>query len=207
MGVPRTTMIQPTTRGANINRLTTQQQEFVFHLLGQEKFDPTEAARAAGYKTAPQAANKLMKTPAIQAILGKEQRKRLERLQLKADDVLMMLTQALFFNPLSLFKPSRDGGWLIEDLDKIPEEIGRCISKIKTKTTERDGESTTYFEIEFMDKTTLLQMALKHCGVQGAEKVEMTGDTLLATLLANAESESGIVNDDFIEGEVIRKEE
>jgi phage terminase small subunit len=164
----------------DLESLKHSELTFIRHLLGDALWRPTVAAKKAGYKNPSQSAQQLIKRPAIARALGKEQRRRLERLELRADEVLHVLATGLFFNPLTLFHPTKDGKWAIEDLDQIPDEIGRCISKIKTKTVDamdEDGNvtSTTYFEMELMDKTKLLQMAMQHCGVDGSQKIEHSG--------------------------------
>lgn len=197
-----TTLIQPKRflRGASTEKLRPAERVFVQELLADDLWRPKQAAIKAGYKSPTSAASKLLNRADIQALLGFEQRRRLERIGLKADEVLNMLAQALFFNPLSLFKPTANGSWAVTDLDSIPPEIGRCITKIKSKTTEQmDDEgnvtSVTYFEMEFLDKTRLLELAMKHCGVQGSDKVQVQNnlnigvDQSLAQLLQNLEAQ------------------
>ena len=168
-------------RRSNLEELTDAELTFVKYLIEDDLWRPTQAAKKAGYKAPSQAAFNLMKKPAIAQALGKEQRRRLERLELHADEVLSMLATGLFFNPLTLFRPSTKGGWVVVDLDKVPDEIGRLIEEIKTRTTESmDDEgnvsSTTYFELKMISKTELLRMAMKHCGVDGTQKVEYSGN-------------------------------
>lgn len=181
-----------------VERLSVMEQSFVRTLLDQRTFNLTHAAKEAGYANPDVAGCQLIKRPAIQAILGREQRRRMERLELKGDEVLNMLRVGLFFNPLTLFKPSPDGKWMVEDLDKIPDEVGRCITKIKSKMVEFEGTVTTYFELELMDKTKLLDYALKHCGLAGVTKVsvqaaEDTSDPL-ATALQQLEFKRQVVD-------------
>lgn len=207
------TLVQPRTNGASWERLSSCEQIFVKELIADDLWRPTQAARKAGYKNPSQSAYAIMKKPAIQAMLGKEQRRRLEKIGMRADEVLEMLRNALFFNPLSLFKPTSDGKWAVEDLDKIPDEIGRCVSKIKTKTVDAmDSEgnvtSTTYFELELMDKGRLLELALKHCGIDGTTKINVSGsigvDINLAQLLQGLEqNRSNVIDGKVIESKVI----
>ena len=126
-----------------------------------------------------------------------------------------MLATGLFFNPLSLFKPTRSGAWAVEDLDQVPDAVGRCVTKVKvnsTETTNEDGETITksYFELEFMDKTKLLDLAMKHFGLQGTTKIEHTGNVgldlglsggLNGLLMEVEQNRSSQV----IDGEVVRK--
>ena len=165
----------------SINALNASELLFVKHLIADDLWRPLEAARRAGFENPNAAASRLMKRPYVQAALGSEQRRRLERLQVKADDVLHMLATGLFFNPLSLFKPGANGKWVVTDLDKVPDEIGRIIEEVKVKTVETIDENdnvtvTTYFELKTISKGKLLEMAMKHCGIDGTQKIEHTGN-------------------------------
>jgi len=165
----------------SINDLNSAELLFVKHLIADDLWRPIEAAKRAGFKSPAAMASNLMKKPAVQEALGHEQRRRLERLQLKGDEVLNVLATGLFFNPLSLFKPSKDGKWVVEDLNAVPDEIGRIVEEVKTRTVEKlDDEGnitvTTYFELKTMSKTKLLELAMKHCGVDGQTKIEYSGN-------------------------------
>lgn len=198
------------------DKLNPNEMSFVNHLIADDLWRPVVAAQKAGYKNPSQSAHYMMQKPHIAAALGREQRRRLERLQLKADEVLHMLATGLFFNPLSLFKPSAKGGWLVEDLDKIPDEIGRLIEEVKTRTVEELVDDnirvTTYFEIKMISKTRLLELAMKHCGIEGSSKIEHSGSVQLnlgleggiSQLLMNVESTR---NTQIIDGTVLNLEE
>jgi hypothetical protein len=200
-------IIEERRQGAAVERLSHAEKVFVMELLADDMWNPVNAARKAGYKNAPGSARALMQKPAIAMALGKEQRRRLERVGMRADEVIEMLRTALFFNPLSLFHPTKDGKWAVEDLDKIPDEIGRCISKIKVKTVDtmtEDGSvnSTTYFELELMDKATLLNLAMKHCGVDGTSKVAISSQVdvsvSLSSLLTDLERSRNVIDQSMI---------
>lgn len=161
-----TQLIESRKNGSKLDGLTDQQRAFVLELLADEEFCPTHAARKAGYANPSQAANKLLKHKKIMAALGKAQREREERCQLKADDVLHYLRTALFFNPLNYFSPAGDGGWLIDDLDSLPEEVGRLIEEIEVKAIELpDGSMSSKLKVKFISKATVLPLAMKHLGM------------------------------------------
>jgi phage terminase small subunit len=165
----------------SLDHLSEQDLNFIQILISDDLWRPLYAARKAGYKNCSQAVARLMKKPSVIKALGREQRRRMERLELRADEVLSMLATGLFFNPLSLFKPSKDGKWVVEDLDKVPAEIGRCVEEVKCRTVEEmqeDGtvKTTTYFELKMMGKTKLLELAMKHMGIAGDQKVVHTGN-------------------------------
>lgn len=165
---------------ASVNDLNHTELMFVKNLLADDLWRPAEAAKKAGLKNPYAAASNLMKKPAILAVLGREQRRRLEKLELKADEVLHFLATGLFFNPLSLFKPTKNGSWAVIDLESIPDDIGRLIEEVKTRTIEEVDDNdntrvTTYFEIRVISKTRLLELAMKHCGLEGVSKIEHSG--------------------------------
>ncbi len=158
-----TKLIENRQRGASLEGLTNQQRMFVLELLASNTFSPGEAAKLAGYKHPNQSAWRLLKNPRIAAALGKAQREREERCELKGDDVLNFLREAIFFNPLHYFRPTEDGGWLITDPDALPEWVGRLIEKMRMKITEYDdGSRTSRFEVELVSKTTAIGLAMKH---------------------------------------------
>lgn len=169
-----TRMIKNRKNGSRLNKLTTQQRRFVLELLASDTFHPADAARAAGYVQPSTAAYKLLKRPDIQAALGKLQREREERCQLKADQVLDYLRRVLYLNPLEWFFPSEDGGWTVSDLSVLPPEVGELIDgmEIKTRTTD-DGETHTTFKVTLVSKATALSLAMKHVSVDKHEVKHM----------------------------------
>lgn len=210
-------LIQSRNRGVNLEKLSPSEAVFVRELLADDMWRPFVAAKKAGYKNPAQAAFQLMRRPSVANALGKEQRRRLERLELKADEVLNMLATALFFNPLSLFDVDESGNWIIRDLKEIPDEIGRCISFIKAKTKEfidEDGNvhKETVFEIRFLNKEKLLELSMKHLGLTNESKVPDSNVNVniglsggLNQLLMNVEQTRAkqVIDDQVIEGKVI----
>lgn len=171
--MPRATLVRKVR--ASVNDLNHNELMFVKHLLADDLWNPASAAKKAGFNNPYAAASNLMKKPTVQAVLGKEQRRRLEKLELKADEIIHFLATGLFFNPLSLFKPTKSGSWAVIDLEAIPDDIGRLIEEIKTRTTEDVDDNgntrvTTYFEIKFISKTRLLELSMKHLGLDGIQK-------------------------------------
>ena len=184
-----TTLITSGKNGYDPKKLSNQQRAFVAELLATDQFCATEAARRAGYKHPAQASQKLLKKKHIKAALGKAQREREERCELKADDVLNLLRDALFFNPLHYFEPTSDGKWLIQDLKTLPEGVGRLIDSIEVKVLERDGETHSYFKVSLISKATALSLAMKHVSVQTHEvKHSIDWDSLYAVAEPKQES-------------------
>lgn len=200
-------LIQPLKRGANGNRLTPNQRLFVEELLADEQFNPTRAARAAGYKNPAIMGNKLIKLPVIRAMIGKALQERIERTQLRADDVLEMLTTALFLDPAELFSVTGDGVILVKSLDEIPQKLRRCITRLKCRTRyDKKGEAQeSLMEVELMSKDTMLQLAMKHLGLGGTEKVDVQiqGNVVLELLqAAEQERRATVIDTKFIEAKI-----
>ena len=168
-----TKMITPRQNGADISKLTVNRQNFVQEMLAHDSMNPTAAAKAAGYAHPSQAANKLMRDKVIQRALGKAQRLRNERCQLKADSILKYLVTALFFNPASLFTRDEDGGFSVKNLDEIPDEIGCLIESIEMDETETPMGIKRKFKLKIIPHATTLPLAMKHAGLL-TEKLETT---------------------------------
>lgn len=166
-----TRKIEPRGRKPSKNQmatLTEQQQAFVEYLLASKLFKPTDAARKAGYKNPGSAIHKLLENPLIQMALGRAKRDRQERCKLQADRVLRFIKTALFFNPFDYFKVYGDR-WCIEDPKKLPRRIARLVTKVRAKNIELPtGTKIKTFEVEFIDKRFILDLAAKHCNLVGA---------------------------------------
>ena len=195
--------MQPRRNGASSKKLNPMQRAFVQELLADEKFNATAAARRAGYKQPTQASNKLLSKREVQAILGKEIRLRIERMQLKADDVLEHLRTALFLDPLQLFDEDDDGNLTVKSLEEIPEAVRRCITKLKVKVRQTKRSTDTTFELELMSKDAALTNAMKHLGLISADNLNFVnvGPVDLREVLDRVEEERANV----IDGAVIKR--
>lgn len=166
----KSTKIQPRRNGVHPSKLNPSQLLWVNTMAADIAFDPVAAVRECYPKNknpASQAA-KLLSNRNVMKALSVVLRKRLERLELKADDVLEYLRFALFFNPLDHFFPTEDGKWTIANLKDLPDEVGRLIDKMKVKErTNVDGSTTVTFEVELISKATVLSLAMKHMGIDG----------------------------------------
>jgi hypothetical protein len=102
--------------------------------------DTVVAATKAGYQNAQTASYRLMKNPQIVAYLKRAKLKRQVRTKKTADNVLEYLERAVFLNPLKLFTPGGQGGWLCskDDLKKIPDKIGMLIEEVEERTIETE---------------------------------------------------------------------
>ncbi|HET6329112.1 MAG TPA: terminase small subunit [Planctomycetaceae bacterium] len=150
-------------RGADLEKLPDSWQRFCLEMIASERFQPTEAARKAGYKHPAQAAQKLMKHPRVKAFLGKVKREREERTGLTADEMLQWMHDVIKVNPLTYFRPG-DDGWLIDedDLRSIPEWVGRLIVKMKKRTTWHGDDKIVEYQVTLVDKATIAPLLVKH---------------------------------------------
>lgn len=156
----------PVRRGANYDKLTVKQKLFCDAILADPSFNSVAAARAAGYRVPHGAAARLLRQKRIQAIIGKHIHERLSNLQLNAEDVLRHLTTALFLDPLELMNKVGANRYEVRNLEDVPLEIRRCITKMKCRTrVHQDHSRETIIEIELMSKDACMSHALKHFGL------------------------------------------
>lgn len=176
-------------------KLTEKQKAFCEELAADPGFRVTEAAKQAGYGTPQQAAAKNLANKTVVAYLGYVLQKRLERRELKADDILDHLTQALFLDPLELFERVDEKTYRVKDLEEIPLQVRRCITKLKFKTSTRyDSEGNpieeSYVEVELMSKDAMMRLAMQHGGLL-VEKVEVGLQGDLAAIIEGIEKGLG----------------
>lgn len=169
-----TRLIKPKNRGANQKRLTSSAQMFCLEMMASRMMNSTEAAKEAGYKNPAQAANKLMKDPRVQAILGKELKRRIERTKLSADRVLEEISYCALRDPLEMC--DENGRIVIDDMRKIPEAMRRCIDGIKLKryTDAETGDTRDEMELKLVGKMSALELAARHFGLISPQKHEVS---------------------------------
>jgi len=133
-------------------RLKPEQRQFVHSLVAGEEWDYAKAARAAGYEGSdPKAfALRVMKDPLVTRCLALIQADRRERYKDVRDGAIQFLWQLSVFDVKDLAKR----GELLPP-DQLPDGI-RCAIK-EVKKNQR-GE----WEYKLVDRTTVLQMLLKH---------------------------------------------
>jgi hypothetical protein len=200
-GMPSKT-IQPRRRGANKEKLNPMQRIFVEELLADEGFNATKAARKAGYKQPQAQSAKLLAIRSIRDILGKALSERITRCQLTADAVLEHLRVALFMDPLDLFERTKGGAYLIKSLEDVPEEVRRCITKLKCRSTTIGKKTVTYLEVELMSKDAALPLAMKHLGIAGVENIEVDVEVksnVFMELLKKVEQDRNVIDTKYIE--------
>lgn len=156
-----------------IQKVSPKQRDFIEHYVIHR--DATKAAIAAGYKakTASSVGFQLL-NPQHYPLVANEIKKRLAILDgkamLDADGVLRYIHTSMLYRPLEWFRPSKDGGWMIdeEQLMNLPPEIGCLIEEIESKTVvtrkEDDGTETvsTYLKVRLVSKTAMTALAAKY---------------------------------------------
>lgn len=160
--------IQPTDKKVTVRTyegLTAKQRLFCECLLANGDFNATQAAKDAGYKKPGVAGAKNLQDSRIRRVIGNALRERIERCQLTADAVLEHLRQALFLDPLDVFEMSPEGAYTVRSLEDIPQEVRRCITKIKQRNRMVGDSVESYVEVEFMSKDSAMVNALKHLGL------------------------------------------
>ena len=166
-------LIKKSKRGANVKRLSTNAQVFVAELLNDNLFNPTAAAKRAGYAAPSVAANKLMKDKRIQAILGKALRDRLERLEMSGDTLLRELSYCALRDPIDLC--NEHGQIDVDDLRKIPERIRRCIDSIRINDyTDKKGNTVRTIELKLTSKLAAIELGMKHFGMLAPQQHQVT---------------------------------
>ena len=161
-----TTLIQPAKRGASLRRMNTGEQMFVKALMADPQWNPTRAAKAAGCKNPSQDANRMLKSPVVQAALGKAIRERAEKFEIKGEHVLKELAAISSVNPQDLV--DEEGN--VIPLHELPRHVAAAIKSFKTVEREvagEGGEMTTVkgCEVVFHDKLNALEMLAKHLGL------------------------------------------
>lgn len=156
-------------QGHDLKELNYRQVLFVKNLISDPEWDQTRAAKKAGYKDPDRAARRLMKDSQITTLIKDEQRLRMERLNLNADNLLSYLSRGIFTDFTKFFVMSEDG-WSLKDPKSIPEHIGMLIEggKLKIKSyVDQEGNlhNEEVSEVKLPSKTKLLEMAAKHCGI------------------------------------------
>lgn len=200
------TLIQPSnSKRGNVDKLNPQQRTFVDCLLADKSFNPTEAAKAAGYKTPPQAANKLLKNVNVKKAIGQAIQERMDKFAITKERVLYELICIGLVNIQDLF----DSNGSLIPVHKLPDRAARSISSVKlTYSTRRDEgvvEELKHVEIKFWDKVAALQLLGKHLGMfndklKVEHGVDPALDNLIGALLQKVEQNSSkVIDTSFIE--------
>ncbi|MDA0834458.1 MAG: terminase small subunit [Planctomycetota bacterium] len=144
--------------------LNMQQRSFVMHLLGSENFNITEAARRAGYSDPRNSGYMLMRSPKIQAAIGREQTQRNEKMRLTNEELLTLIETWATYDPADLC--DEHGMMITDDLSKIPASVRKCINGLKIKQAiDENGIVYQQIEMKFVDRVKAAKLAMQHRGL------------------------------------------
>lgn len=140
-------------------------QEYIVDL------NATQAAIRAGYSenTAQEIGSENLSKPIISDRIAELQQERIERTQVKADDVVKELARLGFMRPERYFKLNADGEPFIA-CDELDEDSWAAIKGVTNKTkyfTDKDGQTTETKEVklDLADKKSALDSLGRHLGM------------------------------------------
>lgn len=195
--------VKPVSRGAL--QVTDKEMVFVGEYwseidLGDSSFlNGKKAALRAGYK-GRNAATQLLAKPRVIAALGKELRRRLNRLELKADDLLLHFATALYLPMGVLFEHDEDGFLLTKDITKLPIEIQRCITEVDHKVFyhKEGGVSRTETKVKTIDKGMLMRLGFQYLKLIDGKDINVSIDgkvqISLADMLQEVENSDNVID-------------
>lgn len=143
--------------------MNDRQRRFVAEYLVD--LNATDAARRAGYseKTARQIGAENLSKPDIAAAIAEATQARLERIEVKADDVLRELIAMYRTNP-SHFKIGEDGALALTDPNNT--DAWRAVASVKQKIRALpNGVVERECEYRLWNKPTATDMAMRHLGL------------------------------------------
>ena len=155
------------------DQLTLSQKLFAEELIADPLMSPREAAVKAGYSphSAESQGSQLLRHPVIAQMLSKAMNDRLRKTEVKKEEVLNYLYCALTLDPLDLFDQDVDGSLSFKQLQEVPVQIRRLITKleVKTRPVGTDGSTESRVKIEWVSKELVLQLVMKHIGMLSPE--------------------------------------
>lgn len=169
--------------------------------LGDSSFlNGKKAALRAGYR-GKNAATQLLAKPRVVAALGKELRRRLNRLELKADDLLRHFATALYLPAGDLFEYDEEGFLVTADIKKLPIEIQRCITEVDLERFYgKDGKvSRTKTKVKTIDKGMLMRLGFQYLKLVDGKDINVNIDKVqvnLADLLHQVENTDNVIDVD-----------
>jgi phage terminase small subunit len=151
--------------------LNDRQAAFVREYLVD--LNATRAAIRAGYaeRSAAAMASELLRNPKVQEAVEAAQKARADRVQLKADDVLVELARLATSDVADAF----DEHGALRPLKDMPVGLRRAIASIEVEQLKVDGAAVgTVAKVRMWDKPKSLELLSKHLGLL-KEKLEVTG--------------------------------
>lgn len=167
---------------APARKLAPRQAKFVAEYLVD--LNATAAAIRAGYsqRSAAERGYELLQNSRVRAAIDEAMRRRQERVEVRADDVLRELLRLATVDVGQAF----DEHGALRPLQEIPEDVRRAISGIETIEEEIAEERMGFVRrVRFWDKTKALELLGKHLKMF-ADKVEVSADGSFGEMLKAA---------------------
>lgn len=180
-------------RKAAKGALNDREARFVVEYL--KDLNITRAAKAAGYskKTAAAQGSRLLKNVDVAAAVQAGQAKRLERVELKGEDILRELLRIATSDLGQAYDENGD----LKAIHDIPEDVRRAIAGIEVDVIgtgdKEDGTGTPLGftkKVKLWDKLRAAELLLKHLGLL-KDKVEVEVTASLEELLRLAARRKG----------------
>lgn len=157
---------------------TTKQALFVEEYLVD--FNGTRAAMSCGYSrsTAGSIAYELLKKPEIQNALSQAIQQRMERIQIKSDQVLNRLCELADLDIGEIFTDSDK----VKPIKEWPEHWRRSVTGVEViEKKQPEGRDQSITRVKFPDRTRCLELIGKHIDVNAfkdrAELAMVTSST------------------------------
>lgn len=145
------------------NGLTDQQEMFCREYLVD--FNATQAAIRAGYseKSAYSQAHDLLKKPTVQALLKSLAEKQVERVEVRADDVLKEMMRMGYSDVRGLY----DEKGVIKPMSEWSDDLARAVASIESEELfEGSGDSKTWIgyvkKVKLWSKNQAVEMLAKN---------------------------------------------
>lgn len=148
-------------------KLTERQKKFIDqYMVDFIGGDAVRRSKVFKTKYPDQTAAQLLRNPAVQAEIARRRKAQTDRLQIKADEVLLEIKKLAFSD---LRKAFNDDGSL-KDMSEIPDDVAAALAGIDVDELfdgrGEDRQKIGYTKkIKLWDKLKALQMLGEHCGI------------------------------------------
>jgi phage terminase small subunit len=164
--------------------LTPKQQRFVAEYLVD--LNATQAAIRCGYsrKAAKEQGYRLLTNAHIQAVIQRQQAKKVARAELTADRVLEEYRRLGFSNVQDLL----DAHGNLRPIHELPAEVAASIASLEVimkNATAGDGKVDRVLKVKFWDKTRALNDLARHFALL-VDRIEVSGEVTLGEKIAAA---------------------
>jgi phage terminase small subunit len=163
-------------------KLTPKQERFVAEYLID--LNATQAATRAGYsaRTANEQGARLLANVSVRSAIEASKAKRIERIEITQDRVLLELARIAFFDMRTLY--TEEGQ--LKKPHELDDNAAAVLAGIDTQSTllggdDEEGAPSTLVtkKVKVSDKVAALTLAMRHMGML-KDKLEVTGEISLA---------------------------